>query len=178
MTTLLARPLTREILLGEDAFKVVVSPTGIRLTAKGRRKGVEVTWESILALGDGIDTVPSEYSQSRTSDLPQPVAADVAREVRVASDALGRARSVLAGAGTLPAAVLAQVEPDPVYGRQEHRSDWYIEPLLTIAELASIVRLSRSAVARLPLRSIVIGGERRYRQSEVRQYLLNQERIG
>jgi hypothetical protein len=70
------------------------------------------------------------------------------------------------------------MEPDPVYGRPEQRSDWFIEPLLTAAEVASILRLSTAAVGRLRIRWISLAGERRYRQSEVRQYLTREEREG
>jgi TolB-like protein len=39
-------------------------------------------------------------------------------------------------------------------------------------------RLTRSGVKRLPIRSITLAGERRYRQSELRRYLNQQEMIG
>jgi hypothetical protein len=66
-----------------------------------------------------------------------------------------------------------EVDSDPIYGRAEPRTDWYIEPLLTPNEVASILRLSRSAFARLGIPSLLIEGERRYRQSELRRYLMN-----
>jgi hypothetical protein len=102
----------------------------------------------------------------------------VGREVRAANEALARARTTLERAGALPAALLADVEPDRVYGRPQHDSDWYVEPLLTIAEVASILRLSRNAVMRLPIRSINLAGERRFRQSELRRYLSAQQSLG
>lgn len=177
MTTLLERPLARELLLGGDPYKVVISTEGLRLTRKGHQKGVEVSWDNILALGQTGQRPLADLLSSR-SDLPQAIAADVAREVRAANEALARARTILEHAGTLPAGLLGDVEPDPVYGRPQHDSDWFVEPLLTVAEVASILRLSRNAVMRLPIRSINLSGERRYRQSELRRYLVNQERIG
>jgi hypothetical protein len=177
VTTPLERPLARELLLGGEPYKVVISPDGLRLTRKGHQKGVEVTWDNILALGQTAERPQADSTASR-SDLPQAIAADVAREVRAANEALARARTTLERAGTLPAALLADVEPDPVYGRPRHDSDWFVEPLLTIAEVASILRLSRTAVMRLPIRSVNLDGERRYRQSEIRRYLSSQESSG
>jgi hypothetical protein len=175
MTTLLQKPLSRELLLGDDVFKVVISLEGVRLTLKGHRKGIEITWDNIVAIGRTVDTPRSPHSAS-TSDMPQAIAADVAREVRAANAALARASSALARAGTLPAALLAEIDPDPVHGRPDRESDWFVEPLLTVAEVASILRLSRSAVVRLPIPSLMIAGERRYRQSELRRYLAREER--
>ncbi|HYC32865.1 MAG TPA: helix-turn-helix domain-containing protein [Gemmatimonadales bacterium] len=177
MTTPLERPLARELLLGGEPYKVVISPDGLRLTHKGHQKGIAVTWDNILALGQTAER-PHANSPADRSDLPQAIAADVAREVRAANEALARVRTTLERAGTLPAALLADVEPDPVYGRPRHDSDWFVEPLLTIAEVASILRLSRNAVMRLPIRSISLDGERRYRQSEIRRYLSSQESSG
>lgn len=176
MTTTLERPLARELLLGGEAYKVVISPDGLRLTRKGHQKGVEVTWDNILALGQTSERQHTE-APARRSDLPQAIAGDVAREVRTANEALARARATLERAGALPAALLAEVDPDPVYGRPRHDSDWFVEPLLTIAEVASILRLSRNAVMRLPIRSINLDGERRCRQSELRRYLSTQESL-
>lgn len=82
----------------------------------------------------------------------------------------------MGAAKDLPPELRLQIDPDPVYGEREQRSDWFIEPLLTSAEVASVLRVSAAAVARLPIRWISIVGERRYRQSEVRRYLEREER--
>ena len=174
MPASLAKPLAREIVLGEQAYKVVISPDGVRLTRKGGRKGAELKWDAILALGQEAEPAPLA-PRAPPSDVPTPIAADVAKEVRAAIDALGRARTVLAKAGSVPAALLLETEPDTIYGRAEPRTDWYIEPLLTPNEVASILRVSRSAVVRLGIPSLLIEGERRYRQSELRRYLMNNE---
>lgn len=174
VTTSLERPLARTVLIDGEPHKLVLSPHGFRLTRKGHQKGIEVSWEAVLALGDAANDPVPVPTAART-DLPQPIAADLAREVRTATDALSRARETLQRAGSLPASVLSDVPPDPVYGRPEHRSDWFIEPLLTSAEVASILRVSRKTVARLPIRCLLLGGQRRYRQSEVRRYLMAQD---
>jgi hypothetical protein len=175
MTTTLINPLARVIVLGDQAYKVVISTEGVRLTRKGGRKGAELKWDAILALGQ--DSMPAPHAHRvPTSDIPTPIAADIAKEVRTASDALARAKTVLASAGTVPAALLLEVEPDPIYGRPEPRTDWYIEPLLTATEVASILRVSRATVNRLEIPSISIAGDRRYRQSELRRYVTANER--
>jgi hypothetical protein len=174
MATLLSKPLAREIDLGDQPYKIVISPEGVRMTRKGGRKGAELKWDAILALGQVSEPAPSPQC-SRTSDVPTPIAADIAKEVRTATDALARARTALSRAGSIPAALLMEVSPDVVYGRSESHTDWYIEPLLTPAEVASILRISRSAVTRLGILSVDVAGERRYRQSELRRYVAAHE---
>jgi hypothetical protein len=173
MATSLAKPLAREIVLGQTTYKVVISPEGIRLTRKGARKGADLKWDTLLALGEAPNAVPRATRQS--ADVPTAIAADIAKEVRTATDALTRARSVLAKSASLPAALLMEVEPDSVYGRTESRTDWYIEPLLTPTEVASILRISRTAVTHLGIPTVRVAGENRYRQSEVRRYLVSHE---
>jgi predicted NBD/HSP70 family sugar kinase len=132
---------------------------------------------SILALGESTSHRLDKSVEAPRSDLPEAVAADAAKQIRAARDALARASDALSRAGSLPASVLATLEPDPVYGRVDHHSDWFIEPLLTSDELASILRISKRTVASLPITSLLISGERRYRQSEVRRFLTEQETI-
>ncbi len=177
MTTPLRKPVTREVLLDGEPFKVIVSPEGIRITPKGRRKGSIVTWETIQSLSQAHD-VPRGIVQPNQTDVPTAIARDVAAEIQSAKSALARAGQKLSEIGNVPPMLLSEMEPDPVYGRPEHRSDWFIEPLLTPAEVASILRISTAAVAKLRIRSIFLGGERRYRQPQVRQYLTREEREG
>ena len=175
MTTLLSKPLSREVLWDGAAFKVVISPTGVRITKKGRRHGSEVGWDNILALSDLKSPHSEPRVQSVNTDLPEPIAADTARQIKAAKDSLQRAAEILTRAGSLPASVLTTLEPDPLYGDIEHRSDWFIEPLLTSDELASILRISKRSAAGLSIAHVVVAGERRYRQSVVRRYLTDQE---
>jgi hypothetical protein len=46
----LDKTLKREILLDGRPHTVTVSPRGVRLTAKGFRKGRELTWEAFWAV--------------------------------------------------------------------------------------------------------------------------------
>ena len=46
----LDKTLKREVLLAGKPHTVTISPRGVRLTAKGFRKGRELTWEAFWAL--------------------------------------------------------------------------------------------------------------------------------
>lgn len=47
--TKLEKPLKREIVIGEDAYVVTLTPLGLKLTPKRKRKGYELTWESLIS---------------------------------------------------------------------------------------------------------------------------------
>ena len=173
MTTLLTRDLSRKVLIEGAPFKVTLSQTGVRITEKGRRKGLEVSWDRLLVLGQPPKATPPTAADG--AKVPEAVVADVARDVKAANKALARAVETLARSGDIPAALLASVEPDPVHGRIREQDDWFIEPLLTADELASILRVSKAVAAHLPVRSLMISGEKRFRQSEVRDYLMKHE---
>jgi hypothetical protein len=49
MMTKLDKPLRREILIGKHAYVVTISPLGLKLTPKGKRKGYELEWESLIS---------------------------------------------------------------------------------------------------------------------------------
>jgi hypothetical protein len=73
------------------------------------------------------------------------------RPLRIA----GVAQTVLARAASARAALRVQAEPDPIHGRREPRTGWYIGPLLTPNEVASNLRVSQPAVARLEIPSVL-----------------------
>src|SRR5688500_4214910 len=102
MTASLAKPLAREIVLGDQPYKIIISQESVRLTRKGGRKGSELKWDAILALGQ--EPGPAPRQPQAKLDVPTPIAADIAKEVRTASDALSRARTILSRAGNVPAA--------------------------------------------------------------------------
>lgn len=173
MTTLLSRSLAREVIIEGAPFKVMLSTSGVRISEKGHRKGVEIPWDTLLTLGQR-PTSNSDRSMGATAPSTA-VVADIAKEVKVANRALTRAVETIERAGDIPAALLTGIEPDPVHGRIEERDDWFIEPLLTSDEVASILRVSRAVAGHLPIRSLRISGELRFRQSDVRAYLRDQE---
>ena len=86
-----------------------------------------------------------------------------------------KADASLVQAGALPGELRTEAAGDPIHGRAEQASNWFIEPLLTVREVASVLRISTRAVRHLALRSIVLAGEVRYRQSEIREFLRKQE---
>ena len=49
MTTPLDRPMKREIELDGTRYTVTISPDGIKVTEKGKRKGQEITWRDIIS---------------------------------------------------------------------------------------------------------------------------------
>ena len=49
MTTKLNAPFKREIELNGEKYTVTLTPEGFRLVQKGKRKGIELTWASIVS---------------------------------------------------------------------------------------------------------------------------------
>jgi hypothetical protein len=72
MTTKLEKPLKREIDVNGSPYIVTLSPQGIKIVEKGKRKGQEMTWEDILsggvalaaALKDSIALVQDQEKES------------------------------------------------------------------------------------------------------------------
>ena len=48
MTTKLVRPFQRELEVNGEKYTLTLDPDGFKLVAKGRRKGIELKWESIV----------------------------------------------------------------------------------------------------------------------------------
>jgi hypothetical protein len=176
VTTPLLRPLSREILVCGTAYRVTVAADRLTLTPKGRRKGVvELTWDELLNWRERDEAAPPAPVPTPSGGAPRAIIGELAREIRAAASALTRAEETVTKAGVLPPELRAELAGDPRYGLPEQRADWFIEPLLTDREVASLLRLSTRAVRRLPIRSIILAGEIRYRQSEIRAYLQKQE---
>jgi hypothetical protein len=49
MTTRLEKPLRREVLIKRKPYVVTITPQGLKLTQKGRRKGQELRWEDLVS---------------------------------------------------------------------------------------------------------------------------------
>jgi hypothetical protein len=66
MATRLAKPLRREINIGDDPYIVTISPQGLKLTAKGKRKGIELAWSALVS-GDAAlaSALNASLEQSR-----------------------------------------------------------------------------------------------------------------
>ncbi len=48
MTTKLQQPFKRELDLNGEKYTVTITPEGLKLVVKGKRKGIELTWASIV----------------------------------------------------------------------------------------------------------------------------------
>jgi hypothetical protein len=49
MPTRLTEPMKREIDLDGVLYNVTIGPTGVHIAPKGKRKGHELTWRSLLS---------------------------------------------------------------------------------------------------------------------------------
>lgn len=67
MTTKLDKELKREIDVDGKQYTVTFSPTGLKITQKGHRKGHELTWKQVLSgeaalsgdLAKSVDQAPA-----------------------------------------------------------------------------------------------------------------------
>jgi hypothetical protein len=48
MTTKLNSPFKRELELNGEKYTVTISPEGLKIVQKGRRKGIELAWSAIV----------------------------------------------------------------------------------------------------------------------------------
>lgn len=48
MVTPLRTPLRRELLIERQPWRVTISPEGLTLVRKGRRKGIEIRWTALV----------------------------------------------------------------------------------------------------------------------------------
>lgn len=64
MPTPLDKPLKREVTVGDTVYTLTIDPEGLRLVQKGKRKGVELTWEGIVG-GDAALAVELRASLNR-----------------------------------------------------------------------------------------------------------------
>ena len=77
MTTPLTKPLKRELPINGQQFIVTLSPAGIKITPKGKRKGQELLWEDLVsgdaalavALNATLENAPE--SQAEESRAPR-----------------------------------------------------------------------------------------------------------
>jgi hypothetical protein len=49
MATKLDKPIKRELALGDRLYTVTISPDGVKVVEKGKRKGQELSWQSIVS---------------------------------------------------------------------------------------------------------------------------------
>jgi hypothetical protein len=71
MTTKIQRPFKRELEVNGEKYTLTLDPTGMKLVAKGRRKGIELTWAAIVggeaALASALNaSVEAAHRQAHT----------------------------------------------------------------------------------------------------------------
>jgi hypothetical protein len=49
MATKLEKPLKREVMIGEQAYMLTISPEGLKLVVKGKRNGLELAWTALVS---------------------------------------------------------------------------------------------------------------------------------
>lgn len=74
MTTRLEKTIKRELTLKGQPYIVAISPEGLKLTVKGRRKGLELTWEALAngdaALASALNASVEQTSSHSSSESP------------------------------------------------------------------------------------------------------------
>lgn len=52
--TPLDKPLRRELSINDVTYTLVIDPTGLKITEKGRRRGVELHWVDLVSGDAGL----------------------------------------------------------------------------------------------------------------------------
>jgi len=47
--TPLDKPVRREVQIGDQAYTLTIDPLGLKLVEKGRRKGLELSWQDLIS---------------------------------------------------------------------------------------------------------------------------------
>ena len=47
--TKLDKPIRRELQIGDQVYTLTISPEGLKLVEKGRRKGLELAWTALVS---------------------------------------------------------------------------------------------------------------------------------
>jgi hypothetical protein len=47
--TKLEKSLKRELRVGKQLYALIIDPDGLKLTKKGRRKGIEIAWKDLVS---------------------------------------------------------------------------------------------------------------------------------
>ena len=69
MTTKLRGPLKREVAVGGAVYTLTVTPDGLKLVLKGRRKGYELSWHALVT-GDAALATALNASLEHVRDVP------------------------------------------------------------------------------------------------------------
>jgi hypothetical protein len=77
MVTPLQKTLRRELLIKGSAFILTISPESLKVTLKGRRKGLELQWEDLIS-GDAALATALNASIGKFASAPAPSAPSAA----------------------------------------------------------------------------------------------------
>ena len=83
MTTPLEKTLKRELSIQGRTFVLAISPEGLKLTLKGKRKGLELAWEALVsgdaALAVALNASIGHFAREPEKPAVQPPATVPAR---------------------------------------------------------------------------------------------------
>jgi len=68
VTTRLKNPLRREVLVGRTPYTLTVDGAGLKLTEKGHRRGILLSWKAVVS-GDAALAIALQASMDRKRDL-------------------------------------------------------------------------------------------------------------
>ncbi|HEV8599716.1 MAG TPA: hypothetical protein VGQ69_10180 [Gemmatimonadales bacterium] len=69
MTTKLEKPLKRELNIGGEPYVLIITPDGLKLTPKGKRKGLELAWSALIS-GEAALATALNASLEQTRESP------------------------------------------------------------------------------------------------------------
>ena len=92
MTTPLNKTLRRQILVNGQEYIVTLSPEGLKITGKGKRKGLELDWNALVS-GDAALAIALNASVGQLAAPPAAPPTPPAKRVRkTTKETTGRKR--------------------------------------------------------------------------------------
>jgi hypothetical protein len=85
VATPLDKTLKRELSINGRAYMLAISPEGLKITLKGRRKGLELRWDALVSGDEAIATALRASLDQLSADGPE----SDAQEGKTASTAGG-----------------------------------------------------------------------------------------
>jgi hypothetical protein len=70
MTTKLQSPLKREIQIGDEPYTLTITPEGVQVVPKGKRKGQSLRWQDLVS-GDAAFAMALNASLARPAHKPR-----------------------------------------------------------------------------------------------------------
>ena len=67
MTTRLEKPLKRELVIKRKPYIITISPEGLKVTEKGRRKGQELSWKDLVSGDAALATALNASTEQASS---------------------------------------------------------------------------------------------------------------